>query len=63
MSTWAIANEEDVQKSLEITVDDVNVESGELTAQSTRRSATMRSRRILDMKMTPSTLRESHSAD
>ena len=35
----AIANEEDVQKSLEITVD-VNVESGELDREKIPRSAT-----------------------
>ena len=54
----AIANEEDVQKSLEITVDDVNVESGELDRAKDKVLAA-----YPDMKMIAITLRESHSAD
>lgn len=58
----AIANEEDVQKSLEITVD-VNVESGELDREKFR----LLGKKVLEtypnMKMIAITLRESHSAD
>lgn len=58
----AIANEEDVQKSLEITVD-VNVESGELD----REKYHLLSNKVLaaypNMKAIAITLRESHSAD
>ncbi len=58
----AVANEEDVQKSLEITVD-VNVESGELS----REKYHVLSDKVLEtypnMKMIAITLRESHSAD
>lgn len=58
----AIANEEDVQKSLEITAD-VNVESGELDREKYR----YLSDKVLDtypnMKLIAITLRESHSAD
>lgn len=58
----AIANEEDVQKSLEITVD-VNVESGELDREKYKALG----KKVLDtypnMKMIAITLRESHSAD
>lgn len=58
----AIANEEDVQKSLDISVD-VNVESGELDRDKYR----MLSDKVLEiypnMGMIAITLRESHSAD
>lgn len=58
----AIANEEDVQKSLEITAD-VVVESGELDREKYRDLG----RKVLEtypnMKMIAITLRESHSAD
>ena len=58
----AIANEEDVQKSLEITTD-VVVESGELD----REKYKALSQKVLDtypnMKLIAITLRESHSAD
>lgn len=58
----AIANEEDVQKSLEITAD-VNVESGELDREKYR----ILSNKVLEaypnMKAIAITLRESHSAD
>ncbi len=58
----AIANEEDVQKSLEITAD-VNVESGVLD----REKYQILSQKVLEaypnMKMIAITLRESHSAD
>lgn len=58
----AIANEEDVQKALEITIDQ-DVESGNLDREKYR----ILSDRVLeaypDMKMIAITLRESHSAD
>ena len=58
----AIANEEDVQKSLEITID-LNVESAELD----RRKYRALSNKVLEtypnMKLIAITLRESHSAD
>lgn len=58
----AVANEEDVQKSLEITAD-VDVESGELS----REKYHVLSDKVLaaypQMKMIAITLRESHSAD
>ncbi|MBE6962459.1 MAG: sugar kinase [Ruminococcaceae bacterium] len=58
----AIANEEDVQKALEITTD-VVVESGELDREKYR----VLGQKVLDaysnMKMIAITLRESHSAD
>ena len=59
----AIANEEDVQKSLEITVDDMNVKSGNLD----RAKYKVLGDKVLagypNMKMIAITLRESHSAD
>lgn len=58
----AIANEEDVQKSLEITVD-VNVESGELDREKYRLLGSKVLEAYPDMKMIAITLRESHSAD
>lgn len=58
----AIANEEDVQKSLEITVD-VNVESGELDREKYRLLGNKVLEAYPDMKMIAITLRESHSAD
>ena len=59
----AIANEEDVQKSLEITVD-VNVESGdELDREKYRELGGKVLEAYPDMKMIAITLRESHSAD
>lgn len=58
----AIANEEDVQKSLEITVD-VNVESGELDREKYRALGQKVLDAYPDMKMIAITLRESHSAD
>lgn len=58
-----IANEEDCQKSLGITVDDVNVESGELdTAKYEALSAKML-QVFPNMKIIAITLRESKSAD
>ena len=59
----AIANEEDVQKSLEITVDDVNVESGELDRAKYRALGDKVLAAYPHMKMIAITLRESHSAD
>ena len=59
----AIANEEDVQKSLEITVDDVNVESGELDRAKYKALGDKVLAAYPDMKMIAITLRESHSAD
>ena len=59
----AIANEEDVQKSLEITVDDVNVESGELDRAKYKALGDKVLAAYPDMKMIVITLRESHSAD
>ena len=58
----AIANEEDVQKSLEITVD-VNVESGELDRAKYRALGDKVLAAYPNMKMIAITLRESHSAD
>ena len=58
----AVANEEDVQKSLEITVD-VNVESGELDREKYRVLGDKVLAEYPDMKMIAITLRESHSAD
>lgn len=58
----AIANEEDVQKSLEITVD-VNVESGELDREKYRMLGNKVLETYPNMKMIAITLRESHSAD
>ena len=58
----AIANEEDVQKSLEITVD-VNVESGELDREKYRLLGSKVLETYPNMKMIAITLRESHSAD
>lgn len=58
----AIANEEDVQKSLEITVD-VNVESGELDRDKYRLLGDKVLETYPDMKMIAITLRESKSAD
>ena len=58
----AIANEEDVQKSLGITVD-VNVESGELDREKYRALGDKVLETYPDMRMIAITLRESHSAD
>lgn len=58
----AIANEEDVQKSLEISVD-VNVESGELDRSKYRALGDKVLAEYPDMKMIAITLRESKSAD
>ena len=58
----AIANEEDVQKSLEITVDDVNVESGELDRAKYKALGDKVLAAYPDMKMIAITLRESISA-
>ena len=58
----AIANEEDVQKSLEITVD-VNVESGELDRKKYRALGNKVLESYPNMKCIAITLRESHSAD
>ena len=58
----AIANEEDVQKSLEITVD-VDVESGELDREKYRMLGDKVLETYPNMKMIAITLRESHSAD
>ena len=58
----AIANEEDVQKSLGITVD-VNVESGELDREKYRALGSKVLETYPEMKMIAITLRESHSAD
>ena len=58
----AIANEEDVQKSLEITVD-VNVESGELDREKYRLLGNKVLETYPNIKMIAITLRESHSAD
>ena len=59
----AIANEEDVQKSLEISVEDVNVESGELDRAKNRALGDKVLAAYPHMKMIAITLRESHSAD
>ena len=58
----AIANEEDVQKSLEITVD-VNVESGELDREKYKALSNKVLEIYPNMKCIAITLRESHSAD
>lgn len=58
----AIANEEDVQKSLGITVD-VNVESGQLDREKYRALGSKVLELYPNMKMIAITLRESHSAD
>ncbi len=58
----AIANEEDVQKSLEITVD-VNVESGELDREKYKALGNKVLEAYPNMKCIAITLRESHSAD
>ena len=58
----AIANEEDVQKSLEITVD-VDVESGELDREKYKALGDTVLFAYPHMKMIAITLRESHSAD
>ena len=58
----AIANEEDVQKALEITVD-VNVESGELDRSKYKALGDKVLAAYPNMKMIAITLRESHSAD
>ena len=58
----AIANEEDVQKSLEITVD-VNVESGELDRKKYKAPGNKVLESYPNMKCIAITLRESHSAD
>lgn len=58
----AIANEEDVQKALEITTD-VNVESGELDRTKYKTLGDKVLAAYPEMKMIAITLRESHSAD
>ena len=58
----AIANEEDVQKSLEITAD-VDVESGELDREKYKILGDKVLSAYPNMKMIAITLRESHSAD
>ena len=58
----AIANEEDVQKSLEIAVD-VNVESGELDREKYKALGNKVLESYPNMKCIAITLRESHSAD
>ena len=58
----AIANEDDVQKSLEITTD-VVVESGELSREKYRDLGNRVLQAYPNMKMIAITLRESHSAD
>ncbi len=58
----AVANEEDVQKSLEITTD-VNVESGELSRDKYKELGDKVLAAYPDTKMIAITLRESHSAD
>ena len=58
----AIANEEDVQKSLEITVD-VNVESGKLDREKYRAFGNKVLEAYPNMQCIAITLRESHSAD
>ena len=58
----AIANEEDVQKSLEITAD-VNVESGELDREKYRALGNKVLEAYPNMQCIAITLRESHSAD
>lgn len=58
----AIANEEDVQKSLEITTD-INVESGMLNREKYKALGDTVLKKYPNMKMIAITLRESHSAD
>ena len=58
----AVANEEDVQKSLEIKAD-VDVESGELDREKYRLLGNKVLKTYPNMKMIAITLRESHSAD
>ncbi len=58
----AIANEEDVQKSLDITVD-VKVEEGKLDKSKYKELGDKVLREYPNMKMIAITLRESHSAD
>ena len=58
----AIANEEDVQKSLDITMD-INVESGELNRDTYKLLGDKVLATYPNMKMIAITLRESHSAD
>lgn len=58
----AIANEEDVQKSLEITMD-VDVESGKLDREKYKELGDKVLAAYPHMKMIAITLRESHSAD
>mgnify|MGYP001066503212 CR=1 FL=1 len=58
----AVANEEDVQKSLEITVD-VDVKAGELDREKYRLLGNKVLEHYPNMKMIAITLRESHSAD
>lgn len=58
----AVANEEDVQKALEITID-VVVESGELDRDKYRELGNKVLAAYPNMKMIAITLRESHSAD
>ena len=58
----AVANEEDVQKSLEIKAD-VDVESGELDRDKYRLLGNKVLSEYPNMKMIAITLRESHSAD
>ena len=58
----AVANEEDVQKSLDITAD-VNVESGELDREKYRALGSRVLSTYPNMKMIAITLRESRSAD
>ncbi len=58
----AIANEEDVQKSLGITVD-VNVENGKLDAEKYRELGDIVLEQFPNMRMIAITLRESQSAD
>lgn len=58
----AVANEEDVQKSLEITAD-VDVESGELSREKYKELGDKVLAAYPEMKMIAITLRESHSAD
>ncbi len=58
----AIANEEDCQKSLGISID-VNVESGKLDIESYRLLTEKVLKEFANLKMIAITLRESHSAD
>ena len=58
----AIANEEDVQKALEISID-VDVESGKLDENKYKELGDKALATYPDLKMIAITLRESHSAD